>query len=240
MSIKELEIIGSKQDAEFLEPTMHRKEVEFISIAAHEMKVPLQTVLTYSEMLKKNPHNSMKYAEPIIRNAKRLQTIAKNLLDLSRIENHSMSLSIETFDLCALISNTINDILPSLAKDYQNLQITKPTSCMMVNADKDRIIQVICNLFANAVKFTSDGPISITVEKQIKKNEIIVTVKDSGLGISQQVLPVLFSKFASTSPQGLGLGLFITKNIIEAHGGRIWAQNNPNGRGATFRFTLPA
>ena len=239
MSIKEIEISRPKEGEEFLELTRHRKEVEFISIAAHEMKVPLQTVLTYSEMLKKNPHNGTKYVDSIVRNAKRLQTIAKNLLDLSRIENHSMNLNIENFDLCDLIINTIDDIIPSLAKSYQNLQITRPTSHVFVVADRDRIAQVICNLLANAVKFTSDGAISIQVEKQTKENQVLVTVRDDGLGISEQILPVLFSKFASASPQGLGLGLFITKNIIESHGGHVWAQNNPDGKGATFSFTLP-
>lgn len=239
MSVKELEIASPKHDEGFLELTRHRKEVEFISIAAHEMKVPLQTVLTYSEMLKKNPHNGAKYVEPIVRNAKRLQTIAKNLLDLSRIENHSMNLNMENFDLCEIIANTIDDIIPSLAKSYQNLQITRPNSHVFIVADRDRISQVICNLLANAIKFTADGTISIQVEKQVKENQVLVTIRDDGLGISKQIMPVLFSKFVSASPQGLGLGLFITKNIIETHGGHIWAQNNADGKGATFSFTLP-
>lgn len=236
MSIKGVGLIRS--DKEFLEISSHRKEVEFISIAAHEIKVPLQTVLTYSEMLKKNPLSSAKYVDVILRNAKRLQTISKNLLDISRIENQSMNLNLESFDLCTLINNTIDDMIPSLTKDYQNLKVTRPTSHVFVNADKDRITQVICNLLSNAIKFTADGEISIGIEKHL--NEAIITVRDGGLGINQQILPVLFSKFASASPQGLGLGLFITKNIVETHGGRIWAQNNPDGKGATFRFTLPA
>lgn len=236
MYIKELEII---RPDESLELSKYRKEVEFVSIASHEMKVPLQTVLTYSEMLKKNPQSSAKYAESIIRNAKRLQTISKNLLDLSRIENHSMNLNIETFDLCTLVADTVDDIIPSLTKSYQNIQIIKPASHVFVNADKDRITQVICNLLANSVKFTANGTISITVEKRSKQGDVLVSVKDGGSGISQQVLPRLFSKFVSASPQGLGLGLFITKNIVEAHRGHIWAQNNLDGNGATFRFTLP-
>ncbi|MBI5697991.1 MAG: HAMP domain-containing histidine kinase [Thaumarchaeota archaeon] len=239
MSTNDIEIIRPQYDNEFMETTKHRKEVEFISIAAHEMKAPLQTVLTYSEMLKKNPQNSSKYVPAIVRNAKRLQTISKNLLDLSRIENHVMTLSKESFDLSNLISSTIDDVVPSLAKDYQNLKVIKPTPHIFVDADKDKITQVICNLLANAIKFTANGTISVTLEKRAKQNEVITTVKDDGLGINTQVLPVLFSKFASASPQGLGLGLFITKNIIEAHGGRIWAQNNSDGRGASVSFTLP-
>jgi signal transduction histidine kinase len=108
-----------------------------------------------------------------------------------------------------------------------------------VNADKDKITQVLCNLLANAIKFTTDGTISITTTKRIAQNDVVVSIKDNGVGINPTIIPLLFSKFISTSPDGLGLGLFITKNIISAHGGRIWAQNNPNEKGATFSFLLP-
>ena len=102
--------------------------------------------------------------------------------------------------------------------------------------DRSRLTQVISNLLNNAVKFTTEGTISIGTEK--KDNQVIVSIKDTGSGIEHEILPRLFSKFSAKSFEGTGLGLFISKNI-EAHGGRIWAENNADGKGATFSFSLP-
>ncbi|WP_268543954.1 sensor histidine kinase [Candidatus Nitrosotenuis cloacae] len=230
-------VVEKRDDA--TESATHRKQVEFINIAAHEMKAPLQTILTSSELLKRDPSSGQKYAPVIIRNAKRLQAVAKNLLDLSRIENQSVRLSREIFNLTEVITDTIDDVIPSFAKSYQNLRIIKPDRNVFVYADKDRISQVISNLLTNAIKFTTSGTISITIEKKSRQKQAIVTVKDDGLGINPTIMQSLFSKFVSTSPQGLGLGLYITKNIIEAHGGHITAHNNRDGNGASFIFTLP-
>lgn len=238
VAAKELEIVGAKSEEEFVDLAQHRKQTEFVNIAAHEMKAHIQTILTYSEMLAKQESKNKKYVEPILRNAKRLQRIARNLLDLSRIENQSIILNKEVFDLSELVSSTMDDVVPSIAKNYQNLKLVKPEAGVLVNADKDKITQVICNLLTNAVKFTTSGTISATIEKRARQNQVVVSVKDSGLGINPHILPMLFSKFVSTSPDGLGLGLFITKSIVEAHGGKIWAQNNV-GKGATFSFTIP-
>src|SRR5215831_7631050 len=108
---------------------------------------------------------------------------------------------------------------------------------IIIHADKGRISQVISNLLTNAIKFTKQGTIFVNVEK--KKNSVIVCVKDPGQGIDSSLLPRLFTKFASKSYKGTGLGLFISKSIIEAHGGKIWAENNIEGKGATFGFSLP-
>lgn len=234
---RDLEVVENHNDV--AESATHRKQVEFINIAAHEMKAPLQTILTSSELLKRDPLSGQKYAPVIIRNAKRLQAVAKNLMDLSRIENQSIILSREIFNLTEVITDTIDDIVPSIAKSYQNLRVIKPNRNVFVYADKDRITQVISNLLTNAIKFTTSGTISITIEKKSQQRQIIVTVKDDGLGINSSIMHSLFSKFVSTSPQGLGLGLYITKNIIEAHGGHITAHNNSDGKGASFIFSLP-
>jgi two-component system, OmpR family, sensor histidine kinase VicK len=108
-----------------------------------------------------------------------------------------------------------------------------------VTADKDKIIQASANLLNNAIKFTKNGSISVKVSVNEQTKEVSVSIKDTGEGIDRNILPQLFTKFSSKSFEGIGLGLFITKNIVEAHGGRIWAENNPDGRGATFFFTLP-
>lgn len=239
-TVNEFAFSESELEDKFLESMMHRKQIEFINTAAHEFKAPLQTILTYSEMLNKNPQKSTLYVETILRNAKRLQRLTRNLLDISRLENQSLKLNMETFDLTELVSYAVADLVPSLSKKYQNLTVTKPTSAVFVHADKERIMQVICNLLANAIKFTADGVISIGVDKRNKQHDdVVLTIKDSGLGIDPSIMPVLFSKFASTSSEGLGLGLFITKSIIDAHGGSIWAHNNHGENGATFSFSLP-
>jgi signal transduction histidine kinase len=108
---------------------------------------------------------------------------------------------------------------------------------ILVEADKGRITQVIDNLLSNALKFTNEGTTSVSVES--KDRQAVVSIKDNGEGIDPSILPKLFTKFATSSSEGIGLGLYISKNIVEAHGGRIWAENNPDGKGATFAFTLP-
>lgn len=226
-------------DVDFLEITRHRKQVEFINIASHEMKVPIHSILTFSELLQKEPSKSHLYVDSILRNAKRLQRLSRNLLDLSRIENQRLVLNEENFDLVELISSISDDMTQSLYGKCRDITILKPSKTILVTADKERLSQVICNLLGNAIKFTASGVISITAEEQIKKNTVTISIKDSGLGINPAMMTLLFSKFVSTSHDGLGLGLFIAKNIVEAHGGRIWAQNNTPEKGATFSFTLP-
>jgi signal transduction histidine kinase len=226
-------------DVGFLEITRHRKQIEFINIASHEMKVPIHSILTFSELLQKEPGKSHLYVQSILRNAKRLQTLSRNLLDLSRIENQRLVLNKEDFDLTELISSISGDMTQGLDRKCHNITILKPTRAILVTADKERLSQVICNLLGNAIKFTSNGVVSITAERQTKKDTITVAIKDSGIGINPAMSSLLFTKFVSTSHDGLGLGLFIAKNIIEAHGGRIWAQDNTPEKGATFSFTLP-
>ena len=108
---------------------------------------------------------------------------------------------------------------------------------LVILVDKSRLEQVLSNLLSNSIKFTKEGTISLNVEK--KDNQVLVTVNDTGPGIDPEMLPRLFSKFASKAERGAGLGLFICKNIIEAHGGRIWGENNADGKGTTFTFSLP-
>ena len=108
---------------------------------------------------------------------------------------------------------------------------------LFVYADKNRIIQVLSNILINALKFTKKGSITIVVKRNY--NMVFVKISDSGPGIDKEILPKLFNKFITGSPWGTDLGLYICKNIIEAHGGNIWAKNNNENKGATFTFTLP-
>ena len=176
----------------------------------------------------------------IIRNAKRLLRLEQNILDMGRIEGKSLKLDKERFDLIEKIQNVINNFSNELSNEKVQLVFTpSQKEPIFVNADKVRIFEVISNLLSNAAKFTKGGG-SIRINAQKQDSQAIVTVKDTGLGIQPEIMPRLFSKFVTNSAHGTGLGLFISKCIIEAHAGKIWAENNvEDGKGATFSFSLP-
>lgn len=215
---------------------------EFVNIASHEIKTPVQSILTYSELLYSNPNEiHPEYIEAIYRNALRLQKLSKNLLDITKVENHTLTLKNERFDINELVSAIMQDFdmhMRNSGIKTKNTQfLFSPKGRIFVYADKDRITQVISNLIDNAFKFTQRGNISISVTKQ--DDQIIVAVDDSGIGIDSHVASRLFSKFTTSSENGVGLGLYISKNIVEAHDGKIWAQNNLNRSGATISFQIP-
>jgi signal transduction histidine kinase len=194
--------------------------------------------------------------EVIIRNAKRLEGLANSILDVTRIESQSLALNKEQFSLEELISNIISEYNESQEGKNLLVEFKEDRRSIIVKADKDKIAQVISNLVNNAVKFTKEeqeGTISISCQRKEEEDEdeeedghnnnyALVRVKDTGEGIDQEIFPRLFSKFTTTSKSsndGIGLGLFISKAIVEAHGGKIWAENNSNGKGSTFTFSLP-
>jgi signal transduction histidine kinase len=231
--------------------TYHDKlQKEFIDIAAHEFRTPIQSVLGYSEMIHANLKNFDRYFDKIIRNARRLEKLTEDILDVSRIEGKNLLLSKSNFELNRTIEQVIEDhqkkALDSSVKIIFDLKKNTPT---IIYADEARLQQVIDNLLSNAINFTKTGTITVTVYKAqvdtITENEeqdkesIVVEIKDTGSGINPEMLPRLFEKFATRSESGTGLGLYISKNIVESHGGKIWAYNNKDGKGATFTFTLP-
>jgi signal transduction histidine kinase len=227
---------------------------EFINVAAHELRTPIQPILSLTEALRagiKEPQQQ-ELADVTIRNAKRLKRLTDDILDVTKIESHSLSLNKESFNLNDVITNVIEDTVANIAKKSQCANLVKieyhPRD-IFIEADKARITQVVSNLLSNAIKFTEVkvnkgngiiGIININAEK-VDGGMAIITIKDNGTGIDSEILPRLFEKFASKSYQGTGLGLFICKSIIQAHGGKIWGENNiDNGiAGATFTFNLP-
>jgi two-component system, OmpR family, sensor histidine kinase VicK len=225
-----------------------KMQKEFINIASHEMKTPTQAILGYSELLQTHPERREEIIQAIQRNAARLRKLTSDLLDITRIESQSLRLNIERFNLNDFMSSVIRDCKSSLDSNNDNIKLVYneplPKGDLLIEADKGRLTQVISNLLDNAIKFTKKGTIFITSEK--KDNHVIVSVKDSGDGIHPEIFPRLFSKFATKSETGTGLGLFISKSIIEAHsGGKIRAENNntisgiKKEKGATFSFSLP-
>jgi two-component system sensor histidine kinase VicK len=248
-----------------------KMQKDFINVASHELRTPIQPILGLSEVL----HAKIKDTEQrqlldiIKRNAKRLQRLTENILDVTKMESQSLKLNKERFNLNDVITNTIDDMI--LNREFKNkkndddniddIKLLYEPKDIFVEADRIRLTQVIYNLLSNAIKFTKKGRIIISIEKKKDtKEEVVVSIKDTGIGIDSEILPKLFSKFASKSYQGTGLGLFICKSIVESHGGKIWAENNDNDhdndnnnnnnnnnnsiadskeKGSTFYFTLP-
>ena len=215
---------------------------------------PIQPIIGLAEILrsKKDMITTSRdvydeYLSIIIRNARRLKELTDNILDVARIESQSMKLNKQKADIASLILQAIQEsienqtnIINHNVKLMYNPSRKNDESSTLLSVDKGRIIQVITNLISNAIAFTKKGVISITKETRMEEDgsSVIVTLKDTGSGIDLQILPRLFTKFTTRSEKGTGLGLYICKRIIEAHGGKIWGGNNDD-EGATFGFSLP-
>jgi signal transduction histidine kinase len=226
-----------------------KMQKEFINVAAHELRTPIQPILGLTEFVysKITDTNQRELLDAVIRNAKRLQQLTEDILDITRIESKSLKLKKEVFALNDIIPSIIEDyrkqIQESRSKFYTRLVYQPLNETVIIKADKARIAQVISNLLSNAIKFTKEGIISVRLQKNEEdgkgyNQEVIVSVKDTGIGIDPEIFPRLFTKFTTKSYHGTGLGLFISKNVVEAHGGKVWAQNNPDGKGSTFYFSL--
>jgi signal transduction histidine kinase len=227
-----------------------KMQKEFINVASHEMKTPTQAIIGYSDLMQKHPDKREEMLKSISRNAVRLQRLTNDILDVTRIESQTLKLDKEKSNLSDLIANVVEDQRSHVEKENSKVKLMynnkyDSNGAPIVDADRDRITQVISNLLGNAIKFTSNqkkvgGTVSVTLEKNHNnREEVIINIRDNGEGIHQEILPRLFTKFATKSFSGTGLGLYISKSIIEEHGGKMWAQNNSDGQGATFTFTLP-
>ena len=224
-----------------------KMQKEFINIAAHELRTPVQPILGMAELLelsfedgKGKTEISKDDIEIILRNAKRLERLSSDVLETARIESQSLRLNKERFSLKEVISSSIRDAENQI--DDQDITIWyNPKDIIVIYADRGRIAEVISNMLDNAIKFTPKGNITISAEVKNNKygDEAIVMIRDEGTGIDGEIASRLFTKFATRSEKGTGLGLYISRSIVEAHGGKIWAKNNEEGKGATFAFSLP-
>ena len=243
-----------------------KMQKEFINVAAHELRTPIVPILGLSEILRSRTIKDMSSSRKkqdlemldiVIRNAGRLSRLTEDILDVTKIESRSLRLKKELFDLNDAIFITVEEfkgqidttITPGggnvklLFETVDTINNKKP---VFVEADKYRVIQVVSNLISNAIKFSKEvggGTVNVSIEREKRggggEDHAIVIVRDTGKGIDPEIFPKLFTKFVTKSYQGTGLGLFISKSIVEAHGGKIWAENNIQGKGATFYFTLP-
>ena len=230
---------------------VEKLQKDFINMAAHELRNPIQPIIGFSELLYSKIDNDehRRLLDEVILNARRLERLARIMLDVTRIENNSLVLTKEIVDIGKLVRDLVEDYNRKLEENniHSKDRNTKELVVLLegiksINAtiDKVRITQVICNILDNAVSFTQEGKIRVILkkEKQGRQSFLIINVKDTGRGIDSEISPKLFTKFASKSEMGTGLGLFISKGIVETHGGKIWAENNRD-KGATFSFSLP-
>ena len=221
-----------------------KMQKDFINIAAHELRTPIQPILGLTQVLcnKIKDSEHLELLEVVIKNARRLQRLTEDILDVTKIESQSLNLRKEKLNLNDMVAMALEDYKDEIGKTNGKLKLVyedkENDNTLIVEADKNRLFQVLGNLLANAVKFTKEGAISVSIEK--KDTQVIVSIKDTGTGIDPEIYSRLFTKFTSKSVTGTGLGLYVSKGIVEAHGGRIWAENNADGRkGATFYFSLP-
>ena len=228
---------------------------DFFHMAAHELRNPIQPILGMAEVLQKEESldpspraaERMQLLDAIVRNARKLERLTEEILDVARIEGGTLNLHKDKVDMIRLCMDAVEEYKHSPAKNndasflFQNM--TKSDRPTYVIGDSLRLTQVIYNLINNALKFTSGGTITVRVNSPDSSREssgkLQIDVIDQGAGISPEIQDHLFEKFSSTSLSGNGLGLFISKEIVQHHGGRIWAENNKDGKGATFSFTLP-
>jgi two-component system, OmpR family, sensor histidine kinase VicK len=249
---KQTELYEQLKEA-FVRLQMHEKmQKEFINTAAHELRTPIQPILGLTQVVrgKTKDKEHIKLLDIVIKNTKKLKKLAEDILDVTRIESNSLNLNKEHFKINEIIFDNINTYKNNT--ETENIKFeTILEDDISIYADKNSISRVISNLIDNSIKFTSEEEgtgeviISINIEKEefhkdgITKENVVVYIKDIGNGIDVEILPRLFTKFVSKSFHGTGLGLYISKSIVEAHGGKIWGENNKDGRGATFGFRIP-
>ncbi|MEP6710780.1 MAG: chemotaxis protein CheB [Ferruginibacter sp.] len=220
-----------------------QKKDEFISIASHEMKTPLTTAKAYLQLLElsldKRNENANLYAKKASQSVTRLNELITELLDVSKIQYGKLNYNIASFDFNDMINNSVEDIQHTTAK---HTIIKTGKVQQVVTGDKNRLQQVVNNLLSNAIKYSPDS-LDILINVEQANGEIKVSVKDHGLGISKQHLEKIFDRYYRIEEhaiefQGLGIGLFISYEIIQRHHGKLWAESEA-GKGSTFYFTLP-
>jgi nitrogen-specific signal transduction histidine kinase len=224
---------------------------QFLNIAAHELRNPIQPILGLAEVMLSNKNLNVIQQEELLRiiinNAKKLHFLTNNLLDVARIDENLFSLDLQELDIVQLANDVMKETMSQIADKKIKISLKCSDNSLNVIGDKIRLNQVFLNLINNAIKYTSEGDIVVSI-KRISENSksnndnndnvALVQIIDTGLGIPPDIRQKLFSKFTKGSKIGTGLGLFICKNIVEGHGGKIWAENNVD-KGATFSFTIP-
>jgi signal transduction histidine kinase len=213
----------------------------FVRILAHELKNPIQPILGFSDMIQNNKRLNSDQKNELLkiisRNARKLDIMTNNILDYARMENNIFNLNFELFDIVKVIEELLSDYSIQVNKKNIKLDLDTLSKKIMIHADKIRIIEVLDNLLSNAIKFTEKGQVVISIQKI--SNRVVIAISDTGCGINEEDHKKIFSKFYTTDKLGTGLGLYISRIIVEKHLGRIEGRNNKNGIGSTFTIELP-
>lgn len=234
-----------KKAEELYEQLKYKNETQkqFLNIAAHELRNPIQPILGLAEVMLSNKNLNVIQQEELLRiiinNAKKLHFLTNNLLDVARIDENLFSLELQQFDIVELANEVIKEVRNQITNKKIKIDLQSNEKSLNVIGDKIRLNQVFLNLINNSIKYTDEGDILVSIKRDSNNDTMaLVQIKDTGLGIQENVKQKLFSKFTKGTKVGTGLGLFICKNIVESHGGKIWAENNTD-KGATFSFTVP-
>lgn len=232
---------------------LDKQKSEFVSFASHQLRAPLTAMKGYASLLIEGEFGPIKdevamAVGRILESSKTLANIVNDYLNVSRIELGTMKYSFEILDFKELVNNVIGELKPNIEKSGLKLTFNfkpdNPNERFMIHADRDKFKQVIVNLIDNSMKYTPKGSIDISLIKNPKDRKILFSVKDTGVGISASAMPKLFSKFVrlnSADKQniyGTGLGLFVAKDIVIAHEGRIWAESDGEGKGSIFNVEM--
>ncbi|MEI8061767.1 MAG: ATP-binding protein [bacterium] len=233
---------------------IHLKELdqqksEFVSLASHQLRGPLTAVKGYASMLLDNDFGAIQDSvrdavDKIFKSTQDLVIVVGDYLDVSRIEQGRMQYDFSQFDMKELVATVITELRPNLERANLSIDFNYEPNCnFTVNADQGKIKQVIGNIIDNSIKYTPKGSIHVWLNKS-PNNKILITISDTGVGINPDVLPRLFEKFtrapgaSKTNIMGTGLGLYVAKKMVEAHNGRVWAESEGVGKGASFFIEL--
>ena len=222
-----------------------RQKSEFVSFATHQLRAPLTAMKGYASMILEGDFGDInkEVREGVNRmydSTNTLASVVDDYLNISRIELGTMQYNFAPMDMLTLVSSVISELKPSIDKTGLKFNFTHKDTSYIVRADKDKLKQVVTNLIDNSLKYTPNGGIDVELVKSPINGKIQLTVKDTGLGIAPDVIPNLFSKFVrakngnKSNIHGTGLGLYVAKEIINAHGGRIWVESEGEGKGSTF------
>ena len=232
---------------------LDKQKSEFVSFATHQLRAPLTAMKGYSSLILEGEYGNVtaetrQAISRIFDSSNTLTNIVNDYLNISRIDLGSMKYSFDMLDLKKLVENVIGELKPNIEKKELKItfstQPSSPDTRFMVHIDQDKMKQVIANLIDNSVKYTPKGSIDVVLSKNTKERNILLSIKDTGVGIAPEVMPKLFSKFTraeSANKQniyGTGLGLYIAKQIVIAHKGKLWAESLGDGKGSTFFLEL--